>query len=60
MSEYYLATGMSWSFDVGTPSCGSKNCPSSRLGGARDGSVGSSITYNLLAMLLLGLLGLVW
>jgi len=57
MSEYYLATGMSWSFDVGTPSCGSKNCPSSRLGGAR--SDGSSITYNLLAILLLGL-GLVW
>jgi len=42
MSEYYLATGLSWSFNVGTPSCGSKNCPTSRASGSTTTSTGSS------------------
>jgi hypothetical protein len=59
MSEYYLATGMSWNFDVGTPSCGSKNCPSTRKGGIR--SAGSSITYKLFVLLILVIvLSIVW
>lgn len=57
MSEYYLYTDLSWDFDVGTPACGSTNCPSERLSSDSSNSIINS--FNLLLLLIIGLMVIV-